>query len=248
MNVVSNISVGEFATMTQIICNIWRNYREKIENAELDGYFEQTNKEAADIIIAINRMSAESGVEAANAARNVTVRNLFTMLDGACVSLFAEEAEAAKKMLEVANHYGRKMTTEKQLQESAHIESLLNDYASAEMKSAVAKVHGGAEYVARLAEEEKIYKAAKVEQNRINSLAKVEKSATKIKNELREFLNGTIFPHLSARYTLEREKYAEVYIEIEKVVKTTNASARRTPKTETKTEEPAETPTETTEE
>lgn len=242
ISAINLLSVAEFATLTQLLCKIHNGHKVNLENPELDSRFAQADSLATELIIAIKRVAESAGLDKANEKRNITIRNMFTMLEGACVSLFAEESDAAKKILEIANRYGRKMTTEKQLEESAHIDSLLQDLDKSEIKAIVEKIHCGAEYVAELSANEAEFKAAQVAANRIKLESKSEKSATAIKKELREFLNGTLFPYITALYTLEKEKYANFYREIEKEVKNANDSARKAAKNTKDTKETAAQP------
>ena len=226
-SVIIHLSVAEYATLTQLFCKIYDNYKELLANAELDAHFEKAGGIATDLVIAIKRVSESAGLDKANDKRNLTLRNMFTIIEAARVSLIEEEAAAAVDVLAVMNRYGRKIMQEKQLEESAHIDSLLNDFATDEMKAKLAKIHCGAEYVAALSEDEAAYKVAQVASNRVKLQSKTEKSATAIKKELREFLNGTLLPYITALYTLEKDKYAKFYGEIEKEVKNANDSARK---------------------
>lgn len=227
ININTSVTVAQVATVSQLMVKIYQKQKEALADTKLDGYFDFVDRTAGELIIAIKRMTISLSMDEADTRRDLTVRNFFTMLEGASVSLSEEEAGAAAKVLACAERYGRKMISEKLFEESAHIESLLKDLATSEMKAALAKIHMGPEYAEKLAKDEADFKAIQVEKNTVNVEQGNEKSATAIKKELREFINGTLIAYINAMCTIKGEEYKALADELDKEVRKANDSAKK---------------------
>lgn len=228
MNTVAAIlSAAEIATISQLLGRIHISFKDALNDPKLDGYFEDLSLRADGLITAIKKSSVALNMDAADSKRDTTIRNFFTVVEASLVSLVEGESAEGKKVLDIMNKYGHKITGEKLLTESAHIESMLKDLSTDEMQASLKKIHCGKEYFDLLKADEEAFKALQVQNNSQSQEASGEKSATALKKEIREFLNGTVFPYINAMSTIEAEKYSKFTAEVTREVKSANEAARK---------------------
>ena len=228
MNPVAAIlSAAEIATVSQLLGRVHASFKDDLKDDKLNGYFSDLAVRADGLIVAIKKSTAPLNMDEADSKRDTTIRNFFTVVEASLVSLVDGEAEEGKKVLEIMNKYGRKITGEKLLTESAHIESMLKDLSTAEMQSALAKIHCGKEYFAQLTADEEAFKALQVQNNSASQEVSGAKSATVLKKELREFLNSTVLPYINAMTTIDADKYSRFSAEISREVRSANENARK---------------------
>lgn len=228
MNTVAAIlSAAEIATVSQLLGRVHASFKDELKDTKLNGYFSDLAIRADGLIVAIKKSSVALNMDEVDLKRDTTIRNFFTVVEASLVSLEEGEAEEGKKVLEIMNKYSRKMTSEKLLTESAHIESMLKDLSTEEMQSALAKIHCGKEYFAQLTSDEEAFKALQVQNNSASQEVRGEKSATALKKEVREYLNSTVLPYINAMTTIDEDKYSRFSAEINREVKSANEGAKK---------------------
>lgn len=233
-NIFSAVTAADFATLSQLLCKVHASFKESLADTKLDGYFSQVETGADTLIVSIKKSSSALSMDEADSKRDTTLRNFFTTVEGATVSLFSDEEKAAKKVLEVMNKYGRKIVNEKLLTESAHIESLLKDLEKEDTAALLSKIHCGKEYFEALKADEESFKALQVQNNSASDSASAEKSSTEIKKALRDYINSTLIPYINAMSTIESEKYSKFASEIAREINKTNDIARKSKKSSAK--------------
>ena len=224
--VKTSMTIGTFSTLVQALCSIYGGRAEALSDGKLGAFFADAGKKVDALIGASNGSRSLSNIEEADGKRDAVVRNFFTVLEAALVSPFEEEAAAALALKGVFDRYGRKIAADKNREESAKIESLLNDLEKADNAASLKKIHGGAEYAALLRSAEDGFKAASAEYTKAIVAASGEKSAYAQKRELMELLNSSVLPYVSAQAVVNPELYAPLLQEMETEIARANASVK----------------------
>jgi hypothetical protein len=115
--------------------------------------------------------------------RDMAIRALFKLVEGYVHIPIAEMKEAALVVNNILKQYGLSIQNEDYAEESADIESLLNDLTKPDVVAAIAKLQGVPETIVALDVDQKDFENVALQQAEGESVKKDLASASKLKKE-----------------------------------------------------------------
>ncbi len=158
---------------------------------------------SGDITTAIKREKISSNLRDVDLVRDNLIRRLLAVLNGYAAMPFAEKQDAAGKLLAVTSKY-KGITTENYSNESALLDSMLEDLAAEELVPAIDLLDGVSILISDLKEAQANFKKESVSAAQIN--ANKSDSAVKVKTPLLEVINDEIVPYLTGLSKMEAYK------------------------------------------
>ena len=125
-------------------------------------------------IEALKRLTVYSQMAEKDLVRDTVIRDLFKLVEGYIYIPIAEIKEAALVVYNILEQYGLSIKNEDYAEESANIESLLNDLNKPDVVLAIAKLQGVPEIIT----------AASAAQNDFENLALQQAEGESVKNDL----------------------------------------------------------------
>lgn len=145
----------------------------KKQNLETDTYlvglFTHLENKSDSLRTAINRGKAESDLDDKDVVRDEKVQALNYLLLGAMHNPNAEISASAGRLYVVFEKYGLKIMHESYLIESALIESMLEDFAAANLQADITAVLGCTELIANLQTAQTDFKTANIAWGEVKS-------------------------------------------------------------------------------
>ncbi len=159
---------------------------------------------SSKIINAWKRDEYESDLAEKDLIRDEKCRALFYTITGACYNPDALKQAAAKRVMVIFNKYGLEMLNKSYDDESADIKSLLTDLSCAEATEDIAKIDSLSTIVSELITAQNQFDQAVTDWKIASGNGRNKKSATSMKKQMVELINGELIPLL--KVLLKREK------------------------------------------
>lgn len=228
----NQIRVADLDRVSDVIIQFYNGENTLAQDAYLKGLMTKITDLSAQITTAIKADKVLSELDEADSKRDDVLRAISSLLKGAVVSRNAEKKAAAEQLLTVFEKY-KGIVRESYSEESAHIESLLEDFGKS--SAMVAKVDDLQGYLDDL-------RAAEDEFDRVNSVylnSKTDKgaSASSLKKPLLSAINDKLLPYLDVMVDADADKYSHFASNVEQAVEQAN---QLTSKREGEKEEKAE--------
>lgn len=173
-------------------------------------------------VIKSDRMTSE--LEAADVHRGTIIRRIDKILQGYSASPIENMQQSAVKLKSVFDRYGLKMIRENYAVESAHIESMLKDFADPSLATDVTSLIGFTEILALLKEAQKAFNEHRVTYEQAVALEQSKMKATELKKRLLQSINGGLLPYLTSLKTLKSKKHASFIDGVTQVIAGTNSA------------------------
>lgn len=225
----SKLRVSEMEDFATRLVERFKEEQSLANDAFLKLLFEELEAKATEISVAIKRETATSKLDAADKLRDETIRNLNNVLQGYRSISLPEIKESADKLYTVFDRYGIKITRESYSSESAHIKSLLRDFAAEDLQPAIEKLLGVAETIEELRTRQEAFQNERVAYDKALAEQGSKASATVLKKPLVDLINVKLIPFLTAMG--QSEVYKNFSGTVSQLVENTNSAiARRTKK------------------
>lgn len=216
-----NLRVSELDTLSDTIVRVYKD-AVKDENgslskdANLSAMMSEVESLSAKLTTAIKADKATSTLDEADIARDEVVRNIADALSGYAAIPIAAKKTAAQNLLKIFGKYGKQMTSKNYAEESSLIESLLEDFSSAEAKTDIEALDGIADLVSSLRTAQDNFN--KAGDSYTSAKTGRGESATAVKKSLLDVMNNRLVPYLTAVAVLPDYKdfAAKVASEIDK--------------------------------
>ncbi len=153
--IISKIRVSELDSLSDVLVRLYKDAASDeagmiSKDANLLGIMAQVEKLSADITTAIKSDKTTSNLDEADIARDSVIRNLSDALNGYAAIPVPSRKAAAEKLLSVFNKYGKQIITKSYAEESSLIESMLEDFATENLKYDIESLEGISDLIANL--------------------------------------------------------------------------------------------------
>lgn len=183
------------------------------------------------LIEALKRLKVYSQMAEKDHVRDMAIRALFKLIEGYTHIPIVEMKEAALLVEDVLEQYGLNIQNEDYAQESANIESLLNDLSKADIAVAIAKLQGVAETVSVLNTAQKDFENVALQQAEGESTKKDLDSASKLKKESIAEINDNLVGYMNTMAKVNPATYEATAKTIAELIDTNNELVKRRSKT-----------------
>lgn len=213
----TNIRVADLDRLSDVIIQLYNGENTLAQDAYLKGLMTKITDLSAQITSAIKADKVLSQLDEADSKRDDILRAISSLLKGAVVSRNAEKKAAAEQLLAVFEKY-KGIVGESYSEESAHIESLLEDFGKS--GAMVEKVDDLQDYLDDL-------RTAQDEFDHVNVVylnAKTDKgtTATSLKKPLLSAINDKLLPYLDVMVDADADKYSHFASNVEQAVEKAN--------------------------
>ncbi|QGY43163.1 hypothetical protein GM418_05670 [Maribellus comscasis] len=181
---------------------------------------------------AINRSKAESNLEEKDEKHDGEIRSFSYLLLGLLHHPDDNVKAAAQKVKKVFDKYGVSITGKSYASESSLVASLLNDLAKPNLQDTIAQLSGCAELIAALQAAQDEFEAARLAYEQEKAQESTAISASVIKRELVDLLNGKIVVYLRAMEIIDEATYGAFPRIIAKIIDDNNETVKKRNKKE----------------
>ncbi|WP_347838565.1 DUF6261 family protein [uncultured Draconibacterium sp.] len=207
-------------------------------DAHLSAMFTDLESGSALLTAAINRMKAESELEAKDEVRDQQLRALFYLVKGFLYHPQANVKSAAKTVDKVLEHYGLNITGESYSIESSLIASLLDDLGKQKLQDAIALLPGCAEVKAALQAAQTDFETTRIAYEEEKAHESTEQNATTLKKAVVAVINERIVVYMRAMELVDEPTYGAFARTIATIIAENNEVVKKrwkTPEKETVT-------------
>lgn len=181
----------------------------------------------ANMVEALNRLRVYSKLEEADLKRDEWVKSLFSLVTGYTYIPIEAVKDAADVVFNILNQYGISIIHESHNEESADIDSLLNDLGKADIAAACAQMQGVPEVIASLTQAEADFEALALEQVETEVAKEDISSASSIKTDLLVLVNSTLLPYLETMSKVNPTEYLSTAEAVAKLIDQNNEVVKR---------------------
>lgn len=198
--ITSKARVTEIAALADKLLRRYASASSVANDQFLKTQFEQLERLYNDLNEAIKRTRAQSNVEEKDIARDDAVRAFSHLIDGYTFIPLPEKKEAALALKAIFDKYGKQIVSESYDNESALIDSLLNDLEAKEAKAEIAKLEGMEAAVAEMRKTQTEFKLAEDEWDAAKNVDSKALSASAATKPIVLLINDKIVSYLTAMY------------------------------------------------
>lgn len=224
--ITARLRITELDALSDTIVRLYKDEAGLAEDAFLKNTMTELESLSAAITTAIKSDRIRSRLDDADGERDEAVKNLGRALDGYSAIPIAGKKTAAEKLLETFTKYRKPIAAANYSSESALIESMLEEFGTADAQAAAAALDGVADILANIRAAEDAFKKANDE----FTAAKSEKgeSASSLKKPLVALINDKLVPYLTAMKLVNAALYGSFASKIEiEINKQNDTVARR---------------------
>ena len=179
------------------------------------------------LIEALNRLKVYSQMSERDHVRDMIVRSLFQLVEGYTYIPLADVREAALLVENVLQQYGLDMQHEDYAEESANIESLLNDLGKSDIAAAISKMQGVGEIVTLLTTAQKDFEAVALQQAEGERVKKDLVSASNLKKEAIKEINDNLLDYMETMAKVKPDTYKSTAQIIAELIDNNNELVKR---------------------
>ncbi|MUP40024.1 DUF6261 family protein [Labilibaculum euxinus] len=180
---------------------------------------------------ALKRLQAYSQMAEKDNVRDMAIRALFKLVEGYVHIPIAEMQEAALVVENVLNQYGLSIQNEDYAEESADVESLLNDLSKPDVVAAITKLQGVPETVANLDATQKDFENVALQQAEGESVKKDLASASKLKKKGIAAINNNLVGYMNTMAKVNPATYEATAKTMAELIDKNNELVKRRKKT-----------------
>ncbi|MDE5422054.1 DUF6261 family protein [Ancylomarina sp. DW003] len=162
----------------------------------------------------------------------MAIRALFKLVEGYTYIPIAEMKEAALVVNSILEQYGLSIQHDDYAEESASIESLLNDLSQADIVIAIAKLQGVPDVVTALNVAQEDFKNLALQQAEGESVKEDLASASSLKKESIEAINDNLVGYMNTMAKVKPATYEGTAKTIAKLIDKNNELVKRRRKTD----------------
>ena len=175
-----------------------------------------------------------SELDKADALRDEIIRNLVKILKGYTAMPIEPLQQAGKRLYAIFEKYGMGIIRENYAVQSAHIESMLKDFAEPAFASDIAQLTGVAEVIAQLTKAQKDFNDRRVSYEQATATQSSKTKSTELKKRLLNSINTSLLPYLISMKNLNQSEYIRFADAVGQVIADTNAAISARSKKEKK--------------
>lgn len=197
----------------------------------LTGIFTELKTESALLNTAINRIKAESNLEAKDEVRDEKIRAVNYFLNGNVYNPNAEIKAAAIDIVKIFSKYGLCITKESYVTESSLVTSLLEQLAEPEIAAKIELLIGLPELVAELKTANDEFMAADYAFEEEKAKDGTKESASQIKNQVVDIINDKVVVYLKAMFLVNEPVYGYIARTVAQIIEDNNVAVKKRDKT-----------------
>jgi hypothetical protein len=197
------------------------------EDTHLTGIWGKLEPASQKLNIAVNRIKAESKLEEKDEQRDNKIRAVHYLVLGLMHHPDAVIKAAAQKVDAVFEHYGLSITNQSYATESSLIESLLKDFAEADLQPAIASLPGLSQIINELKIAQTSFEEALLLFEKEKAKEGNKETATEIKKEVLSIINDKLIVYLAAMIQVNNQKYGEFAGTIAQVINDINVQIKK---------------------
>ena len=183
------------------------------------------------LIEALKRLKVYSQMAEKDLVRDMAIRALFKLVEGYIYIPIAEMKEAALVVNNILEQYGLSIQHEDYAEESADIESLLNDLAKTEVLLAIANLQGVPETITTVDIAQKDFENLALQQAESESVKKDLASASQLKKGSITEINDNLLGYLNTMTKVNPSTYEATAKTIAELIDKNNELVKRRRKT-----------------
>ena len=184
------------------------------------------------LIVALRRLRIYSQMAEKDKVRNTAVRALFKLVEGYVHIPIAEMKEAALVVNSILEQYGLSIQHEDYAEESADIESLLNDLAKTDIVASIARLQGVSEIITALNAAQKDFEDVSLKQAELESVKKDLASASQLKKASIVEINANLVDYMNTMAKVKPATYEAIAKTIAELIDRNNELVKRRRKTD----------------
>ena len=184
------------------------------------------------LIEALRRLKVYSQMAEKDFTRDMAIRALFQLVEGYVYIPIAEMKEAAVVVEAVLEQYGMGIQNADYAEESADVESLLNDLAKPDVVTAIAKIQGVAETISALAASQQDFENVALQQAEGESVKNDLVSASQLKKNAITEINTNLVGYMNTMAKVNPATYEATARIIAELVDKNNELVKRRYKTD----------------
>lgn len=221
---------GDISTLLSLILKAFAK-NDWSKDVYLTPIIEKISANNTALIEALKRLKVYSQMAEKDLVRDMAIRALFKLVEGYVHIPIAEMKEAALLVNNILEQYGLSIQNEDYAEESADIESLLNDLSKADIVIAIAKLQGVAETITALDTAQKDFENLALQQAEGESTKKDLASASSLKKESIVELNTNLVGYMNTMAKVNPATYEATAKTIAELVDNNNELVKRRRKT-----------------
>ena len=183
------------------------------------------------LIEALKRLKVYSQMAEKDDVRDMSIKALFKLVEGYIYIPIAELKEAALVVYNVLEQYGLSIQSEDYTEESANIESLLNDLNKPNILLAIAKLQGVSEILTAVSAAQNDFENLALQQAEGESVKNDLVSASQLKKESIADINNNLMGYMNTMAKVNPDTYEATAKTIAELIEKNNDLVKRRRKT-----------------
>ncbi len=183
------------------------------------------------LIEALKRLKVYSQMAEKDDVRDMSIKALFKLVEGYIYIPIAELKEAALVVYNVLEQYGLSIQSEDYTEESANIESLLNDLNKPNILLAIAKLQGVSEILTAVSAAQNDFENLVLQQAEGESVKNDLASASQLKKESIADINNNLMGYMNTMAKVNPDTYEATAKTIAELIEKNNDLVKRRRKT-----------------
>jgi len=201
------------------------------KDSYLSSIFTSLNTVSVKLSEAVIRIKNESEVEDKDHTRDNNVRSFFYLITG-----FAHHPDEAIKtsaqiLLNIFNNYGLEMINKSYGVETSLVNSLLIELDKPENAEYINLLSGAAESIAAIKSSQNDFETYYLNFEKEKAKASSVDSASQLKKEVLQIINGMLVPYLNGMVSVDKAKYGEFAQIINQIISNNNMNVKKRSKT-----------------
>lgn len=223
---IVNSKTTEVNGVTRLLSNAYQQSglnKDKV----LDPTFVKLDAKNTELSAAIDRSKSESILAGKNETRAITVRGVGHLINGYTYHPDKEISSAAVKVETVFKKYGYAITGESYVTESAHIVSMLGDFAAPDIQEAIALLSGVAENIAAMQAAQTDFENTQTELAEDLAEENNLPNASALKKEVATLINDDLVVFLRYSERFQPDKYGAFAATVAKIISDNNIQVKK---------------------
>lgn len=203
------------------------------KSAAIDGdiylsqIFDELNPLSEKLTSAINQFHTESMLEEKDNVRDDAVRSIYFLLQGYSHHPDSLIQSAAAAIHKIFDTYGIEMIHESYAVESSLVDSMLKQFAEEESVSHISNLPGLTELIATLQDAESDFEHCRLAYEKEKAIESQRSSATQLKKEIVEIVNGKLVVYLQAMFAVDEPKYGDLVRTTAELINVNNSAVKK---------------------
>lgn len=193
----------------------------------LSQIFDELKPLSKKMTSAINQTYTESLLEEKDSIRDDAVRSIYFLLQGYIHHPDAIIQSAAGAISKIFNSYGIEMVRESYAVESSLVDSMLKQFGEEESASHIATLPGLSELVVALLDAETDFENCRLAYEKEKASESQRSSATALKKEIVETVNGKLVLYLQAMLAVDEPKYGDLVRTTAELINVNNSAVKK---------------------